>query len=92
MADQYLSPTPYANQFTGYSNDLIQGLLGYMKDKQRTQQMQGFAGLLESTGIPQSVERAAYAQSPKALLDALTNVNRANVPLLKAETADALSL
>jgi hypothetical protein len=61
-----------------------------MKDKQRTQQMQGLAGLLESTGIPQSVERAAYAQSPKALLDALTNVNRANVPLLKAETADAL--
>lgn len=90
MADQYLSPTPYANQFTGYSNDLIQGLLGYMKDKQRTQQMQGLAGLLESTGIPQSVERSAYAQSPKALLDALTNVNRANVPLLKAETADAL--
>lgn len=90
MADQYLSPTPYANPLTGYSNDLIQGLLGYMKDKQRTQQMQGLAGLLESTGIPQSVERAAYAQSPKALLDALTNVNRANVPLLKAETADAL--
>lgn len=90
MADQYLSPTPYANPLTGYSNDLIQGLLGYMKDKQRTQQMQGLAGLLESTGIPQSVERAAYAQTPKALLDALTNVNRANVPLLKAETADAL--
>lgn len=90
MADQYLSPTPYANPLTGLSNDMIQGLLGYMKDKQRTQQMQGLAGLLESTGIPQSVERSAYAQSPKALLDALTNVNRANVPLLKAETADAL--
>jgi hypothetical protein len=72
------------------SNDMIQGLLAYMKDKQRTQQMQGLAGLLESTGIPQSVERSAYAQSPKALLDALTNVNRANVPLLKSETADAL--
>lgn len=89
MAD-YLSPTPYANPLTGLSNDVIQGLLGYMKDKQRTQQMQGLAGLLESTGIPQTVERAAYAQSPRALLDALTNVNRANVPLLKAETADAL--
>jgi len=89
MAD-YLSPTPYANPLTGLSNDMIQGLLGYMKDKQRTQQMQGMAGLLESTGIPQTVERAAYADSPKALLDALTNVNRANVPLLKAETADAL--
>ena len=89
MAD-YLSPTPYANPLTGMSNDMIQGLLAYMKDKQRTQQMQGLAGLLESTGIPQTVERSAYAQSPKALLDALTNVNRANVPLLKSETADAL--
>lgn len=90
MAGEYLTPTPYANPLTGLSNDMIQGLLGYMKDKQRTQQMQGLAGLLESTGIPQSVERAAYADSPKALLDALTNVNRANVPLLKPETADAI--
>ena len=90
MAGEYLTPTPYANPLTGLSNDMIQGLLGYMKDKQRTQQMQGLAGLLESTGIPQTVERAAYAESPKALLDALTNVNRANVPLLKPETADAI--
>jgi hypothetical protein len=90
MADQYLSPSPYANPLTGMSNDMIQGLLAYMKDKQRTQQMQGLAGLLESTGIPQTIERSAYAQSPRALLDALTNVNRANVPLLKSETADAL--
>lgn len=90
MAGEYLTPTPYANPLTGLSNDAIQGLLGYMKDKQRTQQMQMLAGLLEGTGIPQTVERAAYADSPKALLDALTNVNRANVPLLKAETADAI--
>ena len=90
MAGEYLTPTPYANPLTGLSNDIIQGLLGYMKDKQRTQQMQGLAGLLESTGIPKTVERAAYADSPKALLDALTNVNRANVPLLKPETADAI--
>jgi hypothetical protein len=61
-----------------------------MKDKQRTQQMQGLASLLESTGIPKTVERAAYAESPTGLLNALTNVNRANVPLLKPETADAL--
>lgn len=90
MAGEYLTPTPYANPLTGLSNDMIQGLLEYMKDKQRTQQMQGLAGLLESTGIPKTVERAAYADSPKALLDALTNVNRANVPLLKPETADAI--
>lgn len=85
-----LRATPYANPLTGLSNDLIQGLLGYMKDKQRTQQMQGLASLLESTGIPKTVERAAYADSPTGLLNALTNVNRANVPLLKPETADAL--
>lgn len=85
-----LRATPYENPLTGLSNDLIQGLLGYMKDKQRTQQMQGLASLLESTGIPKTVERAAYADSPTGLLNALTNVNRANVPLLKSETADAL--
>jgi hypothetical protein len=45
---------------------------------------------LESTGIPKTLERAAYADSPKGLLDALTNVNRANVPFLKPETAEAL--
>jgi predicted GNAT family acetyltransferase len=87
---QFIRETPYANPLTGLSNDVIQGLLGYMKDKQRTQQMQGLASLLESTGIPKTVERAAYAESPTGLLNALTNVNRANVPLLKPETADAL--
>jgi hypothetical protein len=87
---QFIRETPYANPLTGLSNDVIQGLLGYMKDKQRTQQMQGLASLLESTGIPKTVERAAYAESPMGLLNALTNVNRANVPLLKPETADAL--
>ena len=85
-----LRATPYANPLTGLSNDVIQGLLGYMKDKRRTQQLQGLAGLLESTGIPKTVERAAYADSPRGLLDALTNVNRANVPFLKPETAEAL--
>lgn len=86
----FIRETPYANPLTGLSNDVIQGLLEYMKDKQRTQQMQGLASLLESTGIPKTVERASYADSPIGLLNALTNVNRANVPLLKPETADAL--
>jgi hypothetical protein len=44
---------------------------------------------LESTGIPKTIERAAYAESPRGLLDALTNVNKANVPFLKPETAEA---
>jgi hypothetical protein len=60
-----------------------------MQDKRRTQQLQGLGNLLESTGIPKTVERAAYADSPRGLLDALTNINRANVPFLKPETAEA---
>jgi hypothetical protein len=85
-----LRATPYANPLTGLSNDAIQGLLAFMQDKRRTQQLQGLGNLLESTGIPKTIERAAYAESPRGLLDALTNVNRANVPLLKPETAEAL--
>lgn len=85
-----LRATPYANPLTGLSNDAIQGLLAFMQDKRRTQQLQGLGNLLESTGIPKTVERAAYAESPRGLLDALTNVNRANVPLLKPETAEAI--
>jgi len=84
-----LRATPYANPLTGLSNDAVQGLLAFMQDKRRTQQLQGLGNLLESTGIPKTLERAAYADSPKGLLDALTNVNRANVPLLKSETAEA---
>ena len=85
-----LRATPYANPLTGLTNDAIQGLLAFMQDKKRTQQLQGLGNLLESTGIPKTVERAAYADSPRGLLDALTNINRANVPLLKPETAEAL--
>ena len=84
-----LRATPYANPLTGLSNDAIQGLLAFMQDKRRTQQLQGLGNLLESTGIPKTVERAAYADSPRGLLDALTNINRANVPFLKPETAEA---
>jgi len=84
-----LRVTPYANPLTGLTNDAVQGLLAFMQDKRRTQQLQGLGNLLESTGIPKTLERAAYADSPRGLLDALTNVNRANVPLLKSETAEA---
>jgi len=84
-----LRATPYANPLTGLTNDAIQGLLAFMQDKRRTQQLQGLGNLLERTGIPKTVERAAYAESPRGLVDALTNVNRANVPFLKPETAEA---
>lgn len=82
MADG-IRATPYRSAFAGSANDLIGGLLGYMRDPRRTQQMQGLAGLLESTGIPKTVERLAYGEP-------LTNLQQANVPTLRPETAEAL--
>jgi hypothetical protein len=77
MADN-ISATP-RNELLGLLSDAYQ----WMQSPERTQQMQGFAGLLGTTGVPQTVERMAYGEP-------LTNIGRANVPLLKPETADAL--
>jgi hypothetical protein len=82
MADG-IRATPYRYASAGAANDIIGGLLGYLRDPRRTQQMQGLAGLLESTGIPKTVERLAYGEP-------LTNLQQANVPTLRPETADAL--
>jgi predicted GNAT family acetyltransferase len=73
-----MRPTP-RNELLGLLSDAYQ----WMQAPERTQQMQGFAGLLGTTGVPQTVERMAYGEP-------LTNIGRANVPLLKPETADAL--
>jgi hypothetical protein len=81
MADN-LQATP-RNELLGLLSDAMYGGLDWMKSPQRTQQMQGLAGLLESTGIPQTTQRMAYGEP-------LTNIGRANVPLLKPETADAM--
>jgi hypothetical protein len=81
MADN-IRATP-RNEFFGLLSDAMYGGLDWMKDPQRTQQMQGLAGLLESTGLPKTAERLAYGED-------LTNINRANMPLLKPETAEAL--
>ena len=75
--------TPYRSPIAGTANDILGGLLGYMRDPRRTQQMQGLAGLLESTGIPKTVERLAFGEP-------LTNIRQANVPVLRPETANAL--
>jgi hypothetical protein len=77
MADN-IQATP-RNYFGGLLSDAYK----YMQSPERTQQMQGFAGLLGTTGIPQTIERMAYGEP-------LTNMSRANVPLLKPETADAM--
>jgi len=81
MADNILA-TP-RNELLGLLADAMYGGLDWMKDPRRTQQMQGLAGLLESTGIPKTTERMAYGED-------LTNIGRANVPLLKPETAEAM--
>jgi len=73
-----MRPTP-RNELLGLLSDAYQ----WMQSPERAQQMQGFAGLLGTTGVPQTVERMAYGEP-------LTNIGRANVPLLKPETADAL--
>jgi hypothetical protein len=77
MADN-IQATP-RNYFGGLLTDAYK----WMQSPERTQQMQGFAGLLGTTGVPQTIERMAYGEP-------LTNIGRANVPLLKPETADAL--
>jgi hypothetical protein len=66
-----------------YLGGLLSDAYKWMQSPERTQQMQGFAGLLGTTGLPQTIERMAYGEP-------LTNIGRANVPLLKPETADAL--
>ena len=81
MADN-IRATP-RNEFLGLLADAMYGGLEYMKDPRRTQQMQGLAGLLESTGIPKTTQRMAYGEP-------LTNIGSANVPLLKPETAEAM--
>ena len=73
-----MRPTP-RNELLGLLSDAYK----WMQSPERAQQMQGFAGLLGTTGVPQTVERMAYGEP-------LTNIGRANVPLLKPETADAL--
>jgi hypothetical protein len=73
-----MRPTP-RNELLGLLSDAYQ----WMQSPERTQQMQGFAGLLGTTGVPQTVERMAYGEP-------LTNIGRANVPLLKPETAEAI--
>ena len=81
MADN-IRATP-RNELLGLLADAMYGGLDWMKDPRRSQQMQGLAGLLESTGIPKTTERMAYGEP-------LTNIGSANVPLLKPETAEAM--
>ena len=95
MADG-IQATP-RNPFLGLLSDFTQGGIDYLRDPRFRQAMMqlpapvrpfgmgavALPGLLESTGLPKTLERSAYGED-------LTNISRANVPMLKPETADAL--
>ena len=74
--------TPYSNPFLGGVSGLVDAVTGWMKDPNRTQQMQALGGFIEGSGIPKTVQRMAYGEP-------ITNINQANVPLLKPETGNA---
>ena len=74
--------TPYSNPFLGGVSGLVDALTGWMQDPNRTQQMQSVGGFIQDSGIPKTLQRMAYGEP-------ITNVNQANVPLLKPETGNA---
>lgn len=60
MADQ-IRPTP-RSPILGLFSDLVNLPLEYMSAPQRTQQMQGVAEFIRSTGVPSTLERLSYGQ------------------------------
>lgn len=95
LAYGLIGPTP-RNPLLGYLSDLSQGGLDYLRDPRFRQAMmqlpqalpgfrlggQALPQMIESTGIPQTMQRMAYGQP-------LTNIGKANVPLLPEDTANA---
>jgi len=65
MADQ-IRATP-RNSLAALLSDAINSGVGYMKSPQRTQQLQGLGRLIESTGIPATVENLSYDPSGRGL-------------------------
>jgi hypothetical protein len=53
---------PPRGAISGLLADAMFGGLNYMKDPRRTQQMQGLAAMLESTGVPAVVDRMSYGE------------------------------
>lgn len=65
MADE-IKATP-RNSLAALLSDAINSGVGYMKSPQRTQQLQGLGRLIESTGIPSTVENLSYDPSGRGL-------------------------
>ena len=64
MADQ-IRPTQ-RSPILGLFSDLVNLPLEYMSSPQRTQQMQGLASLIRSTGVPYTLENLSYDASERA--------------------------
>jgi len=65
MADQ-IRPTQ-RSPILGLFSDLVNLPLQYMSSPQRTQQMQGLASLIRSTGVPYTLESLSYDPSGRGL-------------------------
>lgn len=65
MADQ-IKATP-RNSLAALLSDAINSSVSYMKNPQRTQQLQGLGRLIESTGIPYTAESLSYDPSGRGL-------------------------
>lgn len=82
MADN-LQATP-RNELLGLLYDAMSGGINWMKDPQRSQQMQGFGGLLESTGIPETTGRLAYGEPLTTGAGGLGGTSRVRPEVLEA--------
>lgn len=73
-----LRATP-RNELLGGASDLMNQGLSWLDNRNAKTKL--LAEILRGTGVPKTVERMAYGEP-------LTNIGKANVPLLKPETAD----
>lgn len=65
MADQ-IRATPRSPLF-GLFSDIVNVPLDYMSDPRRTQQLQGLASLIRSTGVPSTLQNLSYDPSGRGL-------------------------
>ena len=65
MADQ-IRATPRSPLF-GLFSDIVNVPLDYMSDPKRTQQLQGLASLIRSTGVPSTLQNLSYDPSGRGL-------------------------
>ena len=85
MADQMRATQ--RNPFFGMFSDIVNVPLDYMSDPRRTQQMQGVASFLRSTGVPYTLENLSYDPSGRGLFTGAGGLG--GTTRLRPEAADA---